>query len=624
MSQNDTVLDQETYDRGIAALDQYLKRTSTRYAIVRLVCNLCFMPLVAFATDFQHLGLIAAWAGVVILLEAVAAVRVFRYFKNKETVELGPDGSINGKIVSARVVSIIVYLQILVPTLLMTWAYALPGLFLWTLPQPAPIIGAMMTVVVMMNVAGQHTFKPSMSFVTAIVPAAGLLLNLHELSTDEFQPYALTFGALIIIQSVAIARAGHRSFDHMLNVMFEKDKEKLARQHADEANLAKSQFLANMSHELRTPLNAIIGYSEMMMEDAEMDARDADVEDHKRIILAGKRLLLNINDILDFSKIEAGRLDTEIGQFDLGVMVKEASDTVYPMLADKPVKLTIDLPENTPLVWSDRHRLEQCLLNLLSNAAKFTHEGDIIIRGYSEEIGGFDGFVLEVTDTGIGMTEEQLDRVFKPFSQADESFTRKYGGTGLGLVISQRLIQLLGGEISVDSTEDKGSTFRLHFPINVQSSTKGLDEDARGTQDRPVVLVIDDDADVHELLSRDLQTIGFDLHHARTAEQGLQKMRQSQPAAVVLDVHLPGKTGMELLHDVRASADLKDVPVIIHTVDSERAKFIKAGANAYLCKPASREDMVAEVVRHARHNQHPVGRASKKSKARSNTDRASA
>ncbi|HBH89243.1 MAG TPA: hypothetical protein DDY27_05030, partial [Hyphomonadaceae bacterium] len=327
---------------------------------------------------------------------------------------------------------------------------------------------------------------------------------------------------------------------------------------------------------------------------------------------------------LDFSKIEAGRLDTEVGQFDLGVMVKEASDTVYPMLADKPVTLTIDLPENTPLVWSDRHRLEQCLLNLLSNAAKFTHEGDVIIRGYSQEIGGFDGFVLEVTDTGIGMTEEQLDRVFKPFSQADESFTRKYGGTGLGLVISQRLIQLLGGEISVDSVEDKGSTFRLHFPINVQSSTKGLDDDTKATQDRPVVLVIDDDADVHELLSRDLQTIGFELHHARSAEQGLQKMRQSQPAAVVLDVHLPGKTGMELLHDVRASADLKDVPVIIHTVDSERAKFIKAGANAYLCKPASREDMVAEVVRHARHNQHPASRASKKSKARSNTDRASA
>ena len=305
-------------------------------------------------------------------------------------------------------------------------------------------------------------------------------------------------------------------------------------------------------------------------------------------------------------------------------MVKEASDTVYPMLADKPVKLTIDLPENAQLVWSDRHRLEQCLLNLLSNAAKFTHEGDIIVRGYSEEIGGFDGFVLEVTDTGIGMTEEQLDRVFKPFSQADESFTRKYGGTGLGLVISQRLIQLLGGEISVESVEDKGSTFRLHFPINVQSSTKGLDEDTKATQDRPVVLVIDDDADVHELLSRDLQTIGFELHHARSAEQGLQKMRQSQPAAVVLDVHLPGKTGMELLHDIRTSADLSDVPVIIHTVDSERAKFIQAGANAYLCKPASREDVVAEVARHARHDQRPASRTQNQPKTRSNTDRASA
>ncbi|HBJ91825.1 MAG TPA: hypothetical protein DDZ43_03005, partial [Hyphomonadaceae bacterium] len=176
MSQNDNVLDQETYDRGIAALDQYLKRTSTRYAIVRLVCNLCFMPLVAFATDFQHLGLIAAWAGVVILLESVAAVRVFRYFKNREKVELGPDGSINGKIISARTVSLIVYIQILVPTLLMTWAYALPGLFLWNLPQPAPTIGAMISVVVMMNVAGQHTFKPSMPFITALVPATGLVL----------------------------------------------------------------------------------------------------------------------------------------------------------------------------------------------------------------------------------------------------------------------------------------------------------------------------------------------------------------------------------------------------------------------------------------------------------------
>ena len=338
--------------------------------------------------------------------------------------------------------------------------------------------------------------------------------------------------------------------------------------------------------------------------DVDVDARDADVEDHKRIILAGKRLLLNINDILDFSKIEAGRLDTEIGQFDLGVMVQDAADTVYPMLADSGVELTIDLPENAPLVWSDRHRLEQCLLNLLSNAAKFTHEGRIVVRGYSEEIGGFDGFVLEVEDTGIGMTPEQLDRVFKPFSQADESFTRKYGGTGLGLVISQRLMQLLGGEIEVESTADKGSVFRLHFPINIQSCTKGLEDDRTAAADRPTILVIDDDADVHELLSRDLNTIGFELHHARSAEQGFQKMQQSKPAAVVLDMHLPGKTGMELLQDIRAHSELNDVPVIIHTVDSERGRFLSAGANAYLCKPASREDMIAEVVRHARHEQH--------------------
>ncbi len=624
MSQKDNVLDQETYDRGIAALDQYLKRTSTRYAIVRLVCNLCFMPLVAFATDFKHLGLIAAWAVLVILLEAVAAVRVFRYFKNREAVELGADGSINGKIVSARTVSIIVYLQILVPTLLMTWAYALPGLFLWTLPQPAPTIGAMMSVVVMMNIAGQHTFKSTMSMITAIVPAAALLLNLYELSASEFQPYALTFGGLIIIQSVAIARAGHRSFDHMLNVMFEKDKEKLARKHADEANMAKSQFLANMSHELRTPLNAIIGYSEMMMEDAEMDARDTDVEDHKRIILAGKRLLLNINDILDFSKIEAGRMDTEVGQFDLSVMVNDAVDTVFPMLADKPVSLNTEMPDDLPLVWSDRHRLEQCLLNLLSNAAKFTHEGSITVRGYQKEIGGFEGFVLEVEDTGIGMTDEQLDRVFKPFSQADESFTRKYGGTGLGLVISQRLMQLLGGEISVESKAETGSTFRLHFPINMQSSTKGLDDDLQTNADRPVILVIDDDADVHELLYRDLNTIGFDLHHARSAEQGLQKIHQRRPAAVVLDVHLPGKTGLQLLKDLRSNADLKDLPVIIHTVNSERAQFIRAGANGYLCKPAGREEMISEVVRHARHAEMHKSKPVKKAKSSKRPDRATA
>ena len=604
MGDKNRLLDQESYDRGIAALDQYLKRTSTKYAAVRLVCNLGFMPLVALATGFKHLEWIALWAGVIIALEAVSAIRVFRYFKSDPNPKLQPDGTLNGKKVTVGVVELIVYLQVLVPTLIMTWAYTAPGLVLWMLPQPAPTIGAMMTVVVMMNIAGQHTFKPSMSVISAIVPATALLLNLYHLADDGFKPYALTFGALIIVQSISIARAGHRSFEEMLNVRFEKEKEAEARKHADDANLAKSQFLANMSHELRTPLNAIIGYSEMMMEDAEMDERQTDVEDHKRIILAGKRLLLNINDILEFSKIEAGRLDTEIGQFDLAVMVNDAVDTVYPMLSDRPVKLSLELPDNMPLIWSDRHRLEQCLLNLLSNAAKFTHEGEITIRARAQDIRGFDGFVLEVEDTGIGMTAEQLDRVFQPFSQADESFTRKYGGTGLGLVISQRLMQLLGGEISVESVAGKGSTFRLHFPINVQASTKGLDEETPMSSDAPSVLVIDDDADVHELLSRDLNTIGFDLHHARSAEQGLVKLRQAKPAVIVLDAHLPGMSGMDFLRTLRDCKDTKNLPVIMHTVDSERLPFLQAGANAYLCKPASREDVIAAVVRHARHDQY--------------------
>lgn len=606
MTQPSELIDARTYNNELFALNLYLKRISTGHAVIRMVGNIAIVALIIAGFGGAHTGFLIGWGIAVVLLELASYLKVRQYF-NKGASQLAEDGTINGRHVTTKLVRIVLYLNVVIPTAVITWAYAIPAFMMAGMDGPAPAIGTMVCVIILVNIAALHTYHTSLPLITISVPAVAFMMCLGSITDNANQMFYLGFGALMIINTISIAIAGVKTQKSLMKSKQDAEDEALARQDADNANRAKSQFLANMSHELRTPLNAIIGYSEMMLEDAENDGRKSDVDDHKRIILAGKRLLLNINDILDFSKIEAGRMEAEIGQFDLRQMIEDAADAIRPALSQKPVSLQIEFSETLPLIWSDRHKLEQCLLNLLSNAAKFTHEGEIRITGHAEKISGFSGFVLEVHDTGIGMTDEHLANIFKPFSQADNTFTRKYGGTGLGLVITQRLMKLLGGDLSVTSTDGKGSVFSLHFPIMSQlAQTSPSNLPPENNQDQPFIVIADDDLDVHELLSRDLRSLGFAIRHATTLTSAREAIASEHPSLVMLDLNFPDGSGLDLLKEIRSSENLERLPVIVHSVDSDRQPSLDAGASTHMTKPTPREDLIATVVRLAVQSRKPA------------------
>jgi signal transduction histidine kinase len=241
-----------------------------------------------------------------------------------------------------------------------------------------------------------------------------------------------------------------------------------AREEAEEANKAKSMFVANMTHELRTPLNAIIGYSEMLQEEAEDMGQEDFVPDLKKIASAGKHLLALINDVLDFSKVEAGKMELFLENFEVSTMVQDVIATIEQVVEKNNNRLVIEHPKELGAMYADVTKIRQCLFNLLSNASKFTEQGQVILEIIRDNVNGEDWVIFKVSDTGIGMTQEQIDKLFQAFSQADSSTTRKYGGTGLGLVITKQFCQMMGGNIRVESEFGKGSIFTIHLPAIVK------------------------------------------------------------------------------------------------------------------------------------------------------------
>jgi signal transduction histidine kinase/CheY-like chemotaxis protein len=363
-----------------------------------------------------------------------------------------------------------------------------------------------------------------------------------------------------------------------------------ARDQALDANRAKSTFLANMSHELRTPLNAIIGYSEMLQEDAEDEGYEEIVPDLRKIQSAGNHLLDLINNILDLSKIEAGKMELYLETFDVQRMIDDVSTTIQPLIGRNRNKLKVVCPPDVGRVHADLTKIRQTLFNLLSNAAKFTEEGTITLAAQrsGEQIR------FTVTDTGIGMNAQQTENVFKEFTQADSSTTRKYGGTGLGLTISRRFCQMMGGDILVSSQVGVGSTFTVLLPVDVAAyqrsaitqtaPTSGAVSMAKGT-----VLIIDDDPAVRELLIRHLVKEGFNVEAAKNGDEGLQMARKLVPDAITLDVLMPGMDGWAVLSALKADPKLADIPVIMMTIMDDKSIGYALGAADYLTKPVDRK-----------------------------------
>ena len=373
---------------------------------------------------------------------------------------------------------------------------------------------------------------------------------------------------------------------------------------AERANHAKSQFLANMSHELRTPLNAIIGYSEILLEEAEDAGASGTSDDLRRIHAAGQHLLRLINDVLDLSKIEAGRMDLTLTDFNVGTLVSEVAHTVGPMVERNGNTLRIDCPADVPAMHSDEIKLRQILFNILSNAAKFTRDGQIVltVRGSTDA----DGSWLDITvdDTGIGMSKEQIDRIFQEFLQADASTTREYGGTGLGLAISRRMAHMLGGEISVASAEGAGSSFRVQLPARLPDDTAATAQPdvperpgappARRDSGR-IVLVIDADTDFLESAARQLIRWGFRVVAAGRTSEGVRMARELKPFAILFDPSMSDEDGIATLRELREEPATSDIPVILLTGD-EADVTPATNVAEYLSKPVDWHRLVRVLI----------------------------
>jgi signal transduction histidine kinase/CheY-like chemotaxis protein len=354
----------------------------------------------------------------------------------------------------------------------------------------------------------------------------------------------------------------------------------------------KSAFLASMSHELRTPLNAIIGYSEMLYETAQDERQDEFLPDLAKIRDAGRHLLGLINDILDLSKIEAGKMDLYLEEVDLAGLVEEVRSIVEPLATANANRLEIVCPGTLRTFYTDRTKLKQSLLNLLSNAGKFTHDGHVKL-----EVGPGDSEIsFIVSDTGIGMTEEQQSRLFQAFSQADVSTTRQYGGTGLGLAITKHFCEMLGGRVAVASTPGRGSTFTITLPNRGRAALAAATPE--GYEHAPLVMIVDDDPNARDLLAATVRREGYRVIEATDGETALALAREWHPDVVTLDVLMPRLDGWAVLTAIKSDPELAETPVIIVTVLADRGIAVSLGAAEFLTKPVDRARLAATIRQH--------------------------
>jgi PAS domain S-box-containing protein len=384
-----------------------------------------------------------------------------------------------------------------------------------------------------------------------------------------------------------------------------------AKEAAEHANTAKSSFLANMSHELRTPMNAILGYSEMLMEEAEDVGQDDFIPDLQKINQAGNHLLSLINDVLDLSKIESGRMEVYAETIDVGNLIDQVAGTTQPLMSKNDNHLKIERVGELGTARQDMTKLRQALLNLLSNAAKFTHEGIVTLRAERTARAGKEWLIFAVSDTGIGIPEDKLDHVFDEFSQADVSTTRQYGGTGLGLPISRRFCQMLGGDLTVASRSGEGSTFTIRVPAVIEDADAEAPEEVVAVTSESeleemvsaaarTALVIDDEPEAREIIEHFLRKDGFEVATAAGGEEGLRIAHKLKPSVITLDVMMPDMDGWSVLRALKADPELRNVPVVMLTMVDDKSKGYSLGATDYLTKPVDRAQLHAALERYKR------------------------
>jgi signal transduction histidine kinase/DNA-binding response OmpR family regulator len=454
------------------------------------------------------------------------------------------------------------------------------------------LIGLAMTVVANFALA-RRVLRPLeiLRHGVARIGQGDLVFRLDLKTGDEIETLAQEFNKM--------AASLQEAYTGLERKVAERTRELMAlNQKLDEASRLKSQFLANMSHELRTPLNAIMGYSEMLKEDAAELGAGTFVSDLEKIHASGRHLLELINTLLDLSKIEAGKMELYLETFSVRDMIQDVVSVIRPLAHKKSNRLEADCDHDAGSMHADLTKVRQVLFNLLSNACKFTEHGTVELRVSRESLPPGDWLVFHVRDSGIGMTAEQMNRLFQEFSQADASTTRQYGGTGLGLALSRRLCRMMGGDIEVASEVGKGSVFTLRLPAQVLGSGNELEHvheslPRLSPQDGSTVLVVDDDATVRDLMQRFLSRNGFRVVCARDGDEGLRLARQLRPDAITLDVMMPHKDGWTVLSELKADRDVSEIPVIMVTMIENKNMGYSLGAADYLTKPIEADRLVA-------------------------------
>jgi len=359
-----------------------------------------------------------------------------------------------------------------------------------------------------------------------------------------------------------------------------------------EVDRLKSQFLANMSHELRTPLNSIIGFARVILKGIDGPITELQQQDLTAIFNSGQHLLGLINDILDLSRIEAGKMELTFDEVNITDLISSVMSTAAGLVKDKPINLVSAVAGDLPMVRADAMRIRQVLINFLSNAAKFTEEGEILVKADIEEReNGKSELIVRVIDSGPGIAKEDQAKLFQPFSQVDASLTRKVGGSGLGLSICNHLIQMHNGQIGVQSASGEGSTFFFSLPI-IQRKSKDSDRDTKR-----VILAIDDDPQIIRLYERYLEPKGFQVIGLSDPAKAKERAKQIKPFAITLDIMMPGYDGWQVLTDLKSSSETRDFPVVVCSIVEDEEKGFSLGAADYLVKPIHEDDLLSALDR---------------------------